>query len=1077
MRKLFTIILGIFALTCLTLFATRTMYVKHKTEGVIPFEIAAKDSLYFWNTVADKDADESGLMMYVQTANNGLKAIPYKQVDSIYFGKSETPIDDEKDYIKDGALIKAAFKVSDTKSVYFSQGNLQFNAQGTHKTAEGTAKGTWRFAESQWDVIGSGNMKIAEDYDGWIDLFGWGTSGWVNDVSANSPWSTSEDGSDYYLDGQSRLFEDAPLADWGVFNVIRNGGNEMTWRTLTADEWSYLFENNSWTLGYVETSDEQTMLCYLLIPEGFVAPSGINVSVLSELSNESDDEIAESSYVKNFYSIEQFEELEKMGVVALPCGGHRWGTTVEEVRSVGNYWSASGNSEEGIGYSFTFSSTSANPQSDSNLGEGLSVRLVRDVVYVNINFANSDGTVLLDTSVVKGVTPTYTGEVPTMQATEDYTFRFRGWNEEIVAADQNKVYYAVYDSFLTKKNGAIRAAAYKVSDSTSVYFSQGNLQFNAVQDSHKTVDGTAQGTWRFAENQYDIIGTSNKKISSTYDGWIDLFGFGTSGWKSQPWLTSTTSSDYDPRNEKTLGRDVVSSFPNVDWGVYNAISNGGNTPNSWRTLTNAEWKYLLSNNQWTFGKVEGSVCLMLIPENFIVPTGINVTILSEKSTDSKKISVPSENTYTAEQFKELENLGVVALPLAGYRTNTTVSMEGASYWSSTSLISSSAYRIAFTSNLAPSSSSALMNVGNSVRLVCELYNITFKNPDGTTLINTFAERGEIPSYAGEPTMASTEDYNFRFRGWDKEIVATESDMVYTAVYDSFLTKKNGAIRAVAFKVSDSRSVYFSQGNLQFNAAQGTHATADGGTAQGTWRFAENQWNVVGSGNTKIAEDYDGWIDLFGWGTSGWDSDAKAYYPWSTSETDSDYWPENSYVNDLIGDRANADWGVYNAISNGGNEPNKWRTLTMSEWQYLFKNNKWTLGYIKTTEKDSSLCYFLIPDGFTAPTGVKVTVISTSLSLSNGYVNVNDLSTSSYAGNSYTTEQFASLEKLGFVALPCGGDRNGTSVYDVGSSGLYWSSSAYDSSYAYEFCFGSSFVYSGYDDDRYGGRSVRLVQDL
>ena len=739
MRKLFTIILGIFALTCLTLFATRTMYVKHKTEGVIPFEIAAKDSLYFWNTVADKDADESGLVMYVQTANNGLKAIPYKQVDSIYFGKSETPIDDEKDYIKDGALIKAAFKVSDTKSVYFSQGNLQFNAQGTHKTAEGTAKGTWRFAESQWDVIGSGNMKIAEDYDGWIDLFGWGTSGWVNDVSANSPWSTSEDGSDYYLDGQSRLFEDAPLADWGVFNVIRNGGNEMTWRTLTADEWSYLFENNSWTLGYVETSDEQTMLCYLLIPEGFVAPSGINVSVLSELSNESNDEIAESSYAKNFYSIEQFEELEKMGVVALPCGGHRWGTTVEEVRSVGNYWSASGNSEEGIGYSFTFSSTSANPQSDSNLGEGLSVRLVRDVVYVNINFANSDGTVLLDTSVVKGVTPTYTGEVPTMQATEDYTFRFRGWNEEIVAADQNKVYYAVYDSFLTKKNGAIRAAAYKV--------------------------------------------------------------------------------------------------------------------------------------------------------------------------------------------------------------------------------------------------------------------------------------------------------------------------------------------------SDSRSVYFSQGNLQFNAAQGTHATADGGTAQGTWRFAENQWDVVGSGNTKIAEDYDGWIDLFGWGTSGWDSDAKAYDPWSTSETDSDYWPENSYVNDLIGDRANADWGVYNAISNGGNEPNKWRTLTTSEWLYLFKNNKWTLGYIKTTEKDSSLCYFLIPDGFTAPTGVKVTVISTSLSLSNGYVNVNDLSTSSYAGNSYTTEQFASLEKLGVVALPCGGDRNGTSVYDVGSSGLYWSSSAYDSSYAYEFCFGSSFVYSGYDDDRYGGRSVRLVQDF
>ena len=148
---------------------------------------------------------------------------------------------------------------------------------------------------------------------------------------------------------------------------------------------------------------------------------------------------------------------------------------------------------------------------------------------------------------------------------------------------------------------------------------------------------------------------------------------------------------------------------------------------------------------------------------------------------------------------------------------------------------------------------------------------------------------------------------------------------------------------------------------------------------------------------------------------------------------------------------------------------------MSEWQYLFKNNKWTLGYIKTTEKDSSLCYFLIPDGFTAPTGVKVTVISTSLSLSNGYVN--DISTSSYAGNSYTTEQFASLEKLGVVALPCGGYRVGSSVNSVGSDGDYWSSSAYDSSSAYEFYFSSTYVNSNYISFRDYGRSVRLVQDL
>ncbi len=106
-------------------------------------------------------------------------------------------------------------------------------------------------------------------------------------------------------------------------------------------------------------------------------------------------------------------------------------------------------------------------------------------------------------------------------------------------------------------------------------------------------------------------------------------------------------------------------------------------------------------------------------------------------------------------------------------------------------------------------------------------------------------------------------------------------------------------------------------------------------------------------------------------------------------------------------------------------PNKWRTLTTSEWQYLFKNTKWTLGYIKTSEKDSSLCYLLIPDGFITPSDVNVTVMSDSCNLSNGYVS--GISESSYAGNSYTTEQF-SLEKLGVVALPFGGFRNGTTMY-------------------------------------------------
>jgi len=48
---------------------------------------------------------------------------------------------------------------------------------------------------------------------------------------------------------------------------------------------------------------------------------------------------------------------------------------------------------------------------------------------------------------------------------------------------------------------------------------KGNLQYQATTK-----------TWRFADQQYHVIGMDNEKISETYSGWIDLFGWGTSGY-------------------------------------------------------------------------------------------------------------------------------------------------------------------------------------------------------------------------------------------------------------------------------------------------------------------------------------------------------------------------------------------------------------------------------------------------------------------------------------------------------------------------------------------------------------------
>ena len=63
-----------------------------------------------------------------------------------------------------------------------------------------------------------------------------------------------------------------------------------------------------------------------------------------------------------------------------------------------------------------------------------------------ITFQNWDGTVLQSGSVEEGQTPVYEGATPTKDADENYTYTFKGWDKEIVAATGNAVYVAQFDA-------------------------------------------------------------------------------------------------------------------------------------------------------------------------------------------------------------------------------------------------------------------------------------------------------------------------------------------------------------------------------------------------------------------------------------------------------------------------------------------------------------------------------------------------------------------------------------------------------------------------------------------------------
>ena len=242
------------------------------------------------------------------------------------------------------------------------------------------------------------------------------------------------------------------------------------------------------------------------------------------------------------------------------------------------------------------------------------------------------------------------------------------------------------------------AGKFSVSATKQVQFSQGNLQYQA-----------STSTWRFAENQYDYIGNAAGNTTATsrdtQSDWIDLFGWGTSGHSFasgygtayQPWSISTTDTDYGP-TDGTSG--LTGTYAQGDWGT--------NIGTGWRTLTSAEWVYLLdtrnvnggtgNDKSYTEGQtVNGNKGLVIYPDDY---TG---------------------STYSSgDDWSTFEAAGCVFLPAAGVRNGTTVSGDNSTgfYWSSTPSTTTNAYYMTFTSAyLASSSNASVRNRGRSVRLV------------------------------------------------------------------------------------------------------------------------------------------------------------------------------------------------------------------------------------------------------------------------------------------------------------------------------------------------------------------------
>ena len=235
---------------------------------------------------------------------------------------------------------------------YISSGNLQYQA----------STDTWRIAEKQYDYVGSaskGNVYVGEvksdnslassDYSGWIDLFGWGTSGWPNTGEGSSnveswisyaPWSRVDYGTGtapYY----QTSFGPAPSklgligtyanGDWAVYNQITYKGAYIDegWKTPTSTD-----VTASFLLDYIKAT-VNSIQGVIVLPSDFDLCKPAEIEIASR-------RVANSSFAANNFDLSAWEKMEAIGCAFLPCSGRCWNNTVGDVLTAGNYWTTSG---------------------------------------------------------------------------------------------------------------------------------------------------------------------------------------------------------------------------------------------------------------------------------------------------------------------------------------------------------------------------------------------------------------------------------------------------------------------------------------------------------------------------------------------------------------------------------------------------------------------------------------------------------------------------------------------------------------------------------------------------------------
>lgn len=317
------------------------------------------------------------------------------------FNYGPVPLNSKKEWILYETLKGMHFSVAADKTVAFTQGNLQYIDGGA-----GAANDYWTLPITQYGYLGAKNSTNWVDekhLDGSYDLFPWGAN---PDPETGTLFFSGTTNQTDYTGGQPTdltNYDNIPFAeeyDWGYkfthgtslwadkeCNILYPG-LAGKYRTLSKDEWNYLFYNRNQEARYamckVTLRNGEKVRGLAVFPDGVTEQMAHNYGF--SVLNPTEDQDCRFTHNNIIYSA-----IENNGILFLPAAGGR--PSKNEISSRGGgYWSSSSCAEEGNyknmrhAYAFVFNDNEDDedrksqfkPMFKNGRYAGRSVRLVQD---------------------------------------------------------------------------------------------------------------------------------------------------------------------------------------------------------------------------------------------------------------------------------------------------------------------------------------------------------------------------------------------------------------------------------------------------------------------------------------------------------------------------------------------------------------------------------------------------------------------------------------------------------------------------------------------------------------------------